>query len=55
MRLGPFAPSLLPRELPPLLALDPFAFADLLFDEVSDPVEGIGLHHPRNRDVLLDF
>jgi hypothetical protein len=39
----------------PFFALDPLVFADLLFNEVGDPVEGVGLHHRRNRDVLLDF
>ena len=55
VRPGPLGSGFFPRELPAFLALDPLVFADLLFDEVGDPVEGIGLHHRRNRDVLLDF
>jgi hypothetical protein len=46
---------LVPRRVAALFALDPLVFADLLFNEVGDPVEGVGLYPRRNRDVLLDF
>jgi hypothetical protein len=55
MRLDPFSPGLRPRECPTFFALDSFVFADLFFDQICDPVEGIRMHHRRDDHVLLDF
>src|SRR5260221_12874501 len=55
MRLGPFGPGLRPRERPALFALDPFILPDLFLDQVGHAVEGVSVHHRRDRHVLLDF
>src|SRR5262249_5989316 len=43
--LRPFGPRLFPRKLPPLLSLTPLVCADFLLHEVTDPIEGVGIHH----------
>jgi hypothetical protein len=55
MRPGPFGPGLFPRESPALFALEPLVFADLFLNQVGDPVEGVRIHHRRDRHMLLDF
>src|SRR4029077_19896518 len=52
MRLGPFSAGLRPRECPTFFALDPFVFADRFLDQTCDPVEGISVHHRRDRGLL---
>jgi hypothetical protein len=53
MRFGPFGSGLRPGELPAFFAFDPFVYADLLLNEVGNPIEGVGVHHRRHRDVMF--
>ena len=43
MRFCPLRPGLFPGEVPAFFSFEPLMLADLFFDQVGDPIEGVGL------------
>src|SRR5271166_2901882 len=53
--IRPFLPSTLPRKLAAFFTFDPLVLPDLFFDKVGDPVERIGIHDGRDRNVFFSL
>ena len=51
----PFLPSTLPRKLAAFFTFDSLVLPDLFFDKVGDPVERIGIHYGRDRNVFFSL
>jgi hypothetical protein len=51
--IRPFFASLFPRKLATFFTFDPLVLPNLFFDEVSDPVERIGIQNGRNWNVFF--
>jgi hypothetical protein len=51
----PFLPSPLPRKLAAFFTFDPLVLPDLFFDKVGNPVERIGIHYGRDRNVFFSL
>jgi hypothetical protein len=51
----PFLPGLLPGNLAASFTFVPFVFSNLFFDQVGDPVERIGIHDGRDRNVFFSL